>query len=92
MYLTGRARWAAIVVFAAVTAAGAVRLNPSAAAAAAVAVVAVGAAALLLLGWRPVLLYAALATAGIAVLGELQRMNSPETPSVISVVDRKSVV
>ena len=69
MYLTGRARWAAIVVFAAVTAAGAVRLNPSAAAAAAGAVVAVGAAALLLLGWRPVLLYAALATAGIAVLG-----------------------
>ena len=70
MYLTGRARWAAIVVFAAVTAAGAVRLNPSAAAAAAGAVVAVGAAALLLLGWRPVLLYAALATAGIAVLGQ----------------------
>src|SRR6185312_8945244 len=69
VYLTGRARWAAIVVFAAVTAAGAVRLNPSAAAAAAGAVVAVGAAALLLLGWRPVLLYAALATAGIAVLG-----------------------
>ena len=68
-YLTGRARWAAIVVFAAVTAAGAVRLNPNAAAAAAGAVVAVGAAALLLLGWRPVLLYAALATAGIAVLG-----------------------
>ena len=68
-YLTGRARWAAIVVFAAVTAAGAVRLNPDAAAAAAGAVVAVGAAALLLLGWRPVLLYAALATAGIAVLG-----------------------
>src|SRR4029077_16306789 len=68
-YLPGRARWAAIVVFAAVTAAGAVRLNPSAAAAAAGAVVAVCAAALLLLGWRPVLLYAALATAGIAVLG-----------------------
>src|SRR5207302_1049800 len=33
------------------------------------AVVAVGAAALLVLGWRPVLLYAAVATAGIAVLG-----------------------
>src|SRR5204863_1581313 len=68
-YLPGRARWAAIVGFAAVTAAGVVRLNPSPAAAAAGAVVAVGAAALLLLGWRPVLLYAALATAGIAVLG-----------------------
>ena len=68
-YLAGRARWAAIVVFAAVTAAGVIRLNPSAAAAAAGGVVAVGAASLLLLGWRPVLLYAALATAGIAVLG-----------------------
>jgi signal transduction histidine kinase len=68
-YLAGRARWAAIVVFAAVTAAGAVRLNPTAAAAAAGAVVAVGAAALLVLGWRPVLLYAAVSTAGIAVLG-----------------------
>ena len=68
-YLPGRSRWAAIVVFAAVTTAGVVRLNPSAAAAAAGAVVAVGAAALLVLGWRPVLLYAAVATAGIAVLG-----------------------
>jgi signal transduction histidine kinase len=68
-YLAGRARWAGIVVFAAVTTAGVVRLNPSAAAAAAGAVVAVGAAALLVLGWRPVLLYAAVATAGIAVLG-----------------------
>jgi signal transduction histidine kinase len=68
-YLAGRARWAAIVVFAAVTVAGAIRLNPTTAAAAAGAVVAVGAAALLVLGWRPVLLYAAVATAGIAVLG-----------------------
>jgi signal transduction histidine kinase len=68
-YLPGRARWAAIAVFAAVTAAGAVRLNPSAPAAAAGAVVAVGAATLLVLGWRPVLLYAAVATTGIAVLG-----------------------
>ena len=68
-YLTGRARWAAIVVFAAVTVAGAIRLNPTTAAAAAGAVVAVGAAALLVLGWRPMLLYAAVATAGIAVLG-----------------------
>jgi signal transduction histidine kinase len=69
LYLTGRARWAALAVFAVVTAAGVIRLNPSAVAAAAGAVVAVGAAALLVLGWRPVLLYAAVATAGIAVLG-----------------------
>jgi signal transduction histidine kinase len=68
-YLAGRARWAGIVVFAAVTVAGVIRLNPSAAAAVAGAVVAVGAATLLVLGWRPVLLYAAVATAGIAVLG-----------------------
>jgi len=68
-YLAGRARWAALAVFAAVTAAGVIRLNPSAPAAVAGAVVAVGAAALLVLGWRPVLLYAAIATAGIAVLG-----------------------
>jgi signal transduction histidine kinase len=56
-------------VFAVITAAGVIRLNPSAPAAVAGAVVAVGAAALLVLGWRPVLLYAAVATAGIAVLG-----------------------
>ena len=68
-YLAGRARWAGIVVFAAVTVAGVIRLNPSAAAAVAGAVVAVGAATLLVLGWRPVLLYATVATAGIAVLG-----------------------
>ena len=68
-YLAGRARWAALAVFAVVTAAGVIRLNPSAPAAVAGAVVAVGAAALLVLGWRPVLLYAAIATAGIAVLG-----------------------
>jgi signal transduction histidine kinase len=68
-YLAGRARWAALAVFAVVTAAGVIRLNPSAPAAVAGAVVAVGAATLLVLGWRPVLLYAAIATAGIAVLG-----------------------
>jgi signal transduction histidine kinase len=39
------------------------------------AVVAVGAAALLVLGWRPVLLYAAVATAGIAVLGNATSSN-----------------
>ena len=68
-HLTGRARWAALAVFAVITAAGVIRLNPSVPAAVAGAVVAVGAAALLVLGWRPVLLYAAVATAGIAVLG-----------------------
>jgi signal transduction histidine kinase len=68
-YLTGRARWAAIVVFAAVTAAGASWLNPSAPVAVAGAVVAVAAAVPLVLGWRPVLAYAAVATAGIAMLG-----------------------
>ena len=67
--LAGRVRWAAIVLFAAATAGGAIWLNPSAPAAVAGAVVAVGAAVLLVLGWRPVLLYAAVATAGIAMLG-----------------------
>jgi signal transduction histidine kinase len=62
-------RWAAIAVFAAVTAVGVIPLNPSPAAAAAGAVVAVGAAVPLVLRWRPVLVYAAIATAGIAVLG-----------------------
>jgi hypothetical protein len=68
-HLPARARWAAIVAFAAVTAAGAVRLNPSAPVAVAGAIVAVGAAIPLVLGWRPVLIYAAVATAGIAMLG-----------------------
>jgi len=67
--LTGRTRWAALAVFAVVTAAGASWLNPSAPVAVAGAVVAVGAAVPLVLGWRPVLAYAAVATAGIAMLG-----------------------
>jgi len=67
--LAAGARWAAIVVFAAVTAAGAVWLNPSAPVAVAGAIVAVGAAIPLVLGRRPVLVYAAVATAGIAMLG-----------------------
>jgi signal transduction histidine kinase len=67
--LAARARWAAIAVFAAVTAAGAVWLNPTAPVAVAGAIVAVGAAIPLVLGWRPVLIYAAIATAGIAMLG-----------------------
>ena len=48
--LAGRARWASIVVFAAVTAAGAVWLDPSAPVAVAGAVVAIGAAVPLVLG------------------------------------------
>ena len=68
-YLAGRAKWVALAVFAAVTVAGAVRLNPSAPVAAAGAVTAVAAATLLVLRWRPQLLYAAAATAGIAMLG-----------------------
>jgi len=68
-YLAGRAKWIALAVFAAVTAVGAVRLNPSALVAVAGAVLAVGSATLLVLRWRPQLLYAAAATAGIAMLG-----------------------
>jgi len=68
-------RWVAITVFAAVTAVGVIPLNPSAPAAAAGAVVAVGAAVPLVLRWRPALLYAAVATAGIAVLGNGKSSN-----------------
>ena len=51
------------------------RLQPGAPAAVIAAVVAVGAAALLVLRWRPLLLYAAIATAGIAVLADGQSTN-----------------
>jgi signal transduction histidine kinase len=68
-------RWVAITVFAAVTAVGVIPLNPSAPAAAAGALVAVGAAVPLVLRWRPALLYAAVATAGIAVLGNGRSSN-----------------
>jgi signal transduction histidine kinase len=74
-FLAGRAKWIALATFAAVTAAGVVRLQPSAPAAVTAAVVAVGAAALLVLRWRPLLLYAAIATAGIAVLADGQSSN-----------------
>ena len=63
------ARWAALAVFAAFIAIGLALLNPSPPAAVAAAVVAVGAGALLVRGWRPLLLYAAVATTGVAVLG-----------------------
>jgi signal transduction histidine kinase len=68
-------RWAAIIVFAAVTAVGVIPLNPSGPAAVAGAFVAVGAAVPLVLRWRPALLYAAVATAGIAVLGNGRSSN-----------------
>jgi len=65
----GWVRWLALGVFALVAAAGALRLNPDPAAAVAAAVVSVGAGVLLALRWRPLLAYAAVAAAGIAVLG-----------------------
>ncbi len=68
-------RWVAITVFAAVTAVGVIPLNPSGPAAVAGAAVAVGAAVPLVLRWRPALLYAAVATAGIAVLGNGRSSN-----------------
>lgn len=77
-YLAGRARWVALAVFAVVTGAGAAGItpvHPSPPVAAAGAVVAVGAAALLVLGRRPQLLYAATATAGVAVLTDGRSYN-----------------
>jgi hypothetical protein len=62
--------WIAFAVFAAFTAVGVVPLTPSAPAAAAAAVVSVAAAALLIQRWRPLLLYAAVATAGLVVLAD----------------------
>src|SRR5437588_13037901 len=73
--LTGRVRWIALAGFAAVTAAGVQPLTPSAPVAVTAALVAVGAAALLLCRWRPQLLYAAIATAGITVLADGRSSN-----------------
>ena len=69
-YLAGRARWIAVAAFAAVAVAGVVRPNPNPPLGAIGAVVAVGAATLLVLRWQPQLLYAVVATAGIALLGD----------------------
>jgi signal transduction histidine kinase len=77
-YLAGRARWIALAVFAAAIAAGAIvpgHGQPSPPATAAGAAVAVAAAALLVLRLRPRLLYAAAATAGIAILADGQSSN-----------------
>ena len=65
----GRIRWIALAVVAAVAAAGALPQNPNAALAAAGAVIAVLGTAFLVHGGRPPLLYAAAATAGIAIEG-----------------------
>jgi signal transduction histidine kinase len=65
----GVARWIALAAFAVLAAIGLAPMNPDPQAAVPAAVVAVGAATLLVLHRRPLLGYAALATAGIAVLG-----------------------
>jgi signal transduction histidine kinase len=74
-YLAGRAAWIALAVYAAVIAAGVAPQTPSAPVAAAAAVVAVGAAVPLVRRWRPQLLYAAVATAGLAVLADGRSSN-----------------
>jgi len=65
----GRLRWMALAVVAAVVAVGALRQNPNTALAAAGAVFAVLGSAFLVYDRRPQLLFAAVATAGIAVEG-----------------------
>jgi len=66
----GRARWAALAVFAAVVGVAVMPLHPTPAAAGVAAAAAVAAGALLVRGCRPLLLFAGLATAGIAVLDD----------------------
>ena len=65
----GRTRWMAFAAFAAFAGIGVLRENPSLPAAAAAAAAAVIAAGLLVRGLKPQLLFAAVATAGIAVEG-----------------------
>ena len=69
-YLTPRTRWIFVAAFAGVTAVAALPVKPGAPVTAAAALAAVGAAALLIQRRRPQLLYAAAATAGIAVLSD----------------------
>ena len=71
----GWPRWAAFAAFALLVAIGLLPLHPSAPAAAAAAAAAVGAGALLVWQRRPQLLYAAVATAGVAVLGDHKSSN-----------------
>jgi len=63
------ARWSGLAAFTALVAVGLSRMNPSLPAAAVAALVAGGAGVLLALRRRPLLVYAAVATGGIAVLG-----------------------
>ena len=65
----GWARWSGLAAFTALVAVGLARLNPSPPVAVAAAVVAAGAGVLLAQQRRPLLVYAAVATGGIAVLG-----------------------
>jgi signal transduction histidine kinase len=77
-YLTGPGKGAALAAFAVITTIGAIEIapaSPSAIADAVAAVAAVSAAALLLQGWRPQLIYAAVATAGIAVFANAASSN-----------------
>ncbi len=67
--LPRRGRWVVLAVFAVFVAIGSVRLNPNPPLAVAAAVVAICAGVLLVVARRPLLGYAAVATAGIAVLG-----------------------
>ena len=68
-FSAGWARWASVAVFAALVAVAAVPMRPAPAAAAVATVVAVAAGALLAWRRRPLLFWAALASAGSAVLG-----------------------
>ena len=65
----GWARWSGLAAFTALVAVGLARMNPSPPVAVAAAVVAAGAGVLLAQQRRPLLVYAAVATGGIAVLG-----------------------
>ena len=67
--LAGWARWAALAAFSGLVAIGLLPMHPTVPAAAAAAALAIGAAVLLVRQQRPLLLYAAAATGGIAVLG-----------------------
>ena len=67
--LSGWARWATLAVFAAFIAIGLTRLNPDPTAAVVAALVAMAAAAALVLRRGPLLVLAAVTTAGVSILG-----------------------
>jgi signal transduction histidine kinase len=66
----GWVRWAGLAVFTGLVVVGLVPIRPNAPAAALAAVVAAGAGAMLAWQRRPLLVYAAVATAGVAILGD----------------------